>query len=323
MSASVASRRLGMPSAAAAFSTAARRWPYWPSASRWRTVVSITSTPSPWSAGAKGTARSVPSRVSSSSACPAGGEQRGGLVHAAGRGPDHVVLGADARHRECPPARGRAAQPEPEQRVDGEGRRALQRRRRRQPRPERDGVGDEQVDPADRVPRCPQGPQHPGRVPRPAAGGAGADVVERTVPAVILGQAAQPHPPVGPGGRLHHGALADGEGQAESLRVVDVLADQVDAPRRGPAAVGRAPEELAEGGRTEGGRGGGGHGAPASRSRAAIRSGIASLIHAPAPDSEPARYLSLPGARRSENSCRCSRVRSRPVWTGAWCQPAM
>ena len=80
----------------------------------------------------------------------------------------------------------------------------------------------------------------------------------------------------------------------------------------GPATVRLASEELPERPHD-----------PTSRSRCAIRSGSASLIQAPAPDSEPARYLSFPGARRRENSRRCSRVRSRPVCTGAWCQAAM
>src|SRR5690606_14860558 len=60
-----------------------------------------------------------------------------------------------------------------------------------------------------------------------------------------------------------------------------------------------------------------------SRRRSATFSGVVSEIHAAMPDSDPARYLSLPGARRIEKSCRCSRRSSRPSPTGAWCQPAM
>ena len=53
------------------------------------------------------------------------------------------------------------------------------------------------------------------------------------------------------------------------------------------------------------------HGSTTARSCSATSSGLVSVMNAPMPDSEPARYLSLPGARRSENSCRCSHHSSR------------
>src|SRR5699024_9887411 len=58
----------------------------------------------------------------------------------------------------------------------------------------------------------------------------------------------------------------------------------------------------------------------ASRSRRAVLSGATSLMNTSMPDSVPARYLSFPGARRTENSSRRNRARSRPWRTGAWCQ---
>jgi hypothetical protein len=65
-----------------------------------------------------------------------------------------------------------------------------------------------------------------------------------------------------------------------------------------------------------------------SRSRSTIRSGVVSDTQAPCPDSDPARYLSLPAARSTENTCRCSRGSasrspSRSGPTGAANQPAM
>ena len=63
---------------------------------------------------------------------------------------------------------------------------------------------------------------------------------------------------------------------------------------------------------------------PASAgSVAAARSGSMSLAKAPMPDSEPARYFSLPGARRIVNSSRCRANSSRSAWRGAWCQAEM
>src|SRR5450631_3836787 len=62
---------------------------------------------------------------------------------------------------------------------------------------------------------------------------------------------------------------------------------------------------------------------PTSRRRAATASGETSLIQAPTPDSEPARYFRRPGARSTDMTCRCRRETSRPLRTGAWCQPAI
>ena len=152
----------------------------------------------------------------------------------------------------------------------------------------------------------PQRPQHPGDVARPARRRPRSDGVERHRDVVGLpvvgGGAVHGEQLVGARRRRDDRALGDRERQAQALGVVDVLPDEVDPPRRGPGA--RRHE-------------------PAARSRSAICSGVASLIHAPMPDSDPARNFSFPGALRSENSCRCSRVRSRPVWIGAWCHPAM
>src|SRR5450631_377086 len=49
----------------------------------------------------------------------------------------------------------------------------------------------------------------------------------------------------------------------------------------------------------------------------ATSSGCTSLMNAPIADSDPARYFSLPGARRMENSSRCKYPRSRSTRTGA------
>src|SRR5206468_6427447 len=61
----------------------------------------------------------------------------------------------------------------------------------------------------------------------------------------------------------------------------------------------------------------------ASRRRCAAVSGAMSLTQTAAPDSEPARYFSFPGARRivkiSPAMCQTSRLRR----TGACCQPEM
>src|SRR6478672_3197271 len=54
----------------------------------------------------------------------------------------------------------------------------------------------------------------------------------------------------------------------------------------------------------------------ASRRRSATRSGGTSLTQPPTPDSEPARYFSLPGERSTDMTCRCSRDTSRPWRTG-------
>ncbi len=90
--------------------------------------------------------------------------------------------------------------------------------------------------PATLVPGLPQRPEHPGRVPGPALGCAGADPVQLDLDDVRLGDAAHPHPPVGARGRFDHRALGDREGQAQPVGVVDVLPDEVDPPRRRPAA---------------------------------------------------------------------------------------
>ena len=49
---------------------------------------------------------------------------------------------------------------------------------------------------------------------------------------------------------------------------------------------------------------------------------MTSLANAPMPDSEPARYFSLSGARLTVYSSRCSANSSRRR-TGAWCQDEM
>jgi hypothetical protein len=173
-------------------------------------------------------------------------EQRRRLVHPAGLGTDHVVLRAAAGVDQQLPALRRTAEAEPVQVVDGQRGRALQRGGRRQPRAERHRVGDQQVDPADRVPGGAQCPQHPGDVACPPLGTARPDVGEVAVVAALLGKAAQPQPLVVALGDLDDGALRDREGQAQPVGVVDVLADQVHPPRGGPAAVRLALEQLRE-----------------------------------------------------------------------------
>ena len=54
-----------------------------------------------------------------------------------------------------------------------------------------------------------------------------------------------------------------------------------------------------------------------------MRSGGTSLTHPPTPDSEPARYFSLPGAAQHRHHLQ---VQARDVAArvhGAWCQAAM
>ena len=62
---------------------------------------------------------------------------------------------------------------------------------------------------------------------------------------------------------------------------------------------------------------------PSWRRRSAAASGAMSLAKAPMPDSDPARYFSLPGARMTVNSSRCRAKSSPPRRTGAWCQAEM
>ena len=262
--------------------------------------MSITSSRSPFAVSGSGTCRRAPSRMSTSSADPP--RRRATPVGPCRPSPHRRRRSPRARSpRELGPV-----QAEPVHVVHRQGHRALQRRRRRQPGTQRHRLGDVHVEAADGVACLPQRPQHPGDVARPSRRRPGSDGVERHRDVVGLpvvgGRAVRGEQLVRARRRRDDRALGDRERQAEALGVVDVLPDEVDPPRRGPGA--RRHE-------------------PAARSRSAICSGVASLIHAPMPDSDPARNFSFPGALRSENSCRCSRVRSRPVWIGAWCHPAM
>ena len=292
----VASRRLGRPSTSAAFSTAARRCPYCPSARWWRTRVSITSSRRPVSpSGERHRAHAAVAHVDEQRV-PLLAEHRRRLVHAAGGRPDDVVLRADAG-----PGQRRAVEAEVVDVVGRQRHRALQRRRRGQPGPSGTVSVTRTSRPPTAWPAARNAHSTPGDVARPVRRRPRPDVGERDLDPVVLGRALHGEPLVGARRRLDDRALGDRERQAQPLGVVDVLPDEVDPARRGPASVHE----------------------PAARSRSAICSGVTSLIQAAIPDSDPARNLSLPGARRRENSCRCSRVRSRPVWTGAWCHPAM
>ena len=176
-----------------------------------------------------------------------------------------------------------------------------------------------------------QSPGHADDVGRPArhlAGGAHrTDAVEIHVDDAVLLGGHQPDRAVRARAHRDERAVRQRDRQAQARVVVGVLPDEVDPPGGGPDAD-LVPGPECPGEELAGAAGAvvvgpgllqAGH-SITSRRRSAMFSGVVSEIHAPIPDSDPARYLSLPGARSTENSCRCRRRSSRPSRTGAWCQ---
>ena len=240
---------------------------------------------------------------------PVRGAQRGGLVHPAGHRTGDLVLRADAGLREPGSPLVGGGEAHTERLVECHGYGALQRRGGRQPGAVRDARVHRSVEPAQGGPVVRHGPGDPRRVAGPAGHGPGADVRERHRPrAVLLLGGDQPHLAVRGAAEGYVGAVRQGDRQAQAAVVVGVLADQVDPAGRRPHAVrlgvelgtellggaagalGRVPREDPFGGHAS------------SRRRAAICSGAVSEIQAAIPDSTPARYLSLVGARRTEIS---------------------
>jgi hypothetical protein len=161
--------------------------------------------------------------------------------------------------------------------------------------------------------------RHPGRsaeIGQPPTGNRRPDVVE----ADLLHSASSGHgtdDPVSPRPGGHEGSLLDRQGHHQSAGVVGVLSDQVDSPGGGPDANGL----LAERGDEQVGhlicRCHSGFASIDARSICAASSGQMSLIHTPAADSEPARYLSFSAALRSEKTSRNSRLSVSSALTGA------
>src|SRR5262249_13420772 len=120
----------------------------------------------------------------------------------------------------------------------------------------------------------------------------------------------------------------------QPVRTADDLFDALQAAQGGAIELKlvRGTEErtlqVALGGGGRGGRAGRGARARRRRARGGARrpaaaSGAMSLANAPMPDSDPARYFSLPGARLTVNSSRCRAKSPPPRRTGAWCQAEM
>ena len=138
---------------------------------------------------------------------------------------------------------------------------------------------------------------HPGRtrrIRRPVADRARRELVERELDHTVVTAGRDRHPAVGPPGRGHHDLVRQGDREYDAVVVVGVLADQVDPSGRPPATVGRRTENILEGTHE-----------PTFRKVSATSSGRVSLMNAPMPDSEPARYLILSLARRIDNTSRC------------------
>ena len=329
------SRSVPTRSSRAASSHAARRAAYslpeWVCSAR----VSITSRASPSAATSNGTCSRLWSAQSSSSACPA--SQCSAAAWSSPPDGTWAITFSPrtAQLHEPGPALVVVRPAQAGQLGGGQHGRAGQGRGRRQPGAHRDVAVDQQVQAVERSGRG-IGPQHrhrAGDVPAPAAAAdPGRCRRARRPPARPARWADRTRSrPVVRRPRRRQRALRQRDRQAQAAVVVGVLADQVHPAGRGPHPGRRgAVRPLERGGHLLGARVQVGHrvpahrpGHPTSRNRAAICSGVASLTHAPIPVSDPARYFSLPGARSTDVICRCSRARSRPVLTGAWCHPAM
>ena len=247
-----------------------------------------------------------------------GAQQRRRLVEDPGRGAHEVVLRPAGQLDQIG-----AAELGGDEVPQSQGDRAGQGRRGRQPGTHGDVSVDEHAHAAAQP--VPQPLHHAGRVARPAAGPAGDQLVDGQLHdlAVAL-QGGQGDPPVGAPPHRGAGRVRQRDGQHVAVVVVGVLADDVDPARCRPDAFRFAREPLAERSpRAVGRRRVVVHATTTARSCSATSSGFVSVMNAPIPDSEPARYFSLPGARRNENSCRCNHQSSRPARTGAWFQDEM
>ena len=160
-----------------------------------------------------------------------------GLVHAARGGADDLALGGDPRTDQ--ELGGGTHHRSLEQPQDRRTHRALERRGAGQPRAERHGGVDDQVDAGHGQALAGQGPQHAGGVPGPAGGAAGAAVGQVTDERVVLLEAEQPDSAVVAGTGSGSRAVGQRDRQDEPGVVVGVLAHQVD-PARGTAEHGRS-----------------------------------------------------------------------------------
>ena len=239
---------------------------------------------------------------------PRPSERHSGLVHDPALHANVVVLAPLAEPCNLHPvdAMGREVR-----RIEhGKRRRQLERGRRRQPGRDREVAGQDAAEPVERQPGGLERPRRRGDVVDPPAAPR-RDRIEGELAALTVGQGDRDMP-IARRDEREADLEADGCRQHEPEVVVGVLADQVDPPGgaddldrgriRGHARfVAAQPlgERLdlerpeAHGTATSSAGSWGGR----SRSVAAVSSGSVSLMKAPAPASEPARYLSLVAVR--------------------------
>ena len=108
---------------------------------------------------------------------------------------------------------------------------------------------------------------------------------------------AQRQPAVVAPGHRRPGGVRERDRQHEAVVVVGVLADDVDPAGRGPDALGARRRTARRRRSAAAARRVGSRARTTARSCSATSSGFVSVMNAPMPDSEPARYFSLPGAR--------------------------
>ena len=133
--------------------------------------------------------------------------------------------------------------------------RALERRRRREPGPDRHPAVDEQVDARYVVPGLAERPQHPDGVAGPAVDRTRAELAERALPDLLLLAAGHPDQLVGarPGGGVRR--VGERHRKDQAGVVVGVLADQVHPSGRATEARGRLAVPVRERGPRRSGQG--------------------------------------------------------------------
>src|SRR6185312_8803197 len=168
-----------------------------------------------------------------------------------------------------------------------------------------------------------QSPGHSERIRRPPAQVLGTQVIEVELDHALGEGARYVHQAVAAPTEREHRSAVDGKGQHESVVVVGVLADEVDATGARPHALGLVAVGCAERLANQVAQVVAHSLAIPSRTSCAVTSGTTSPIQAPIAASEPARYLSLFLLLRGEVNCSIRRISSRFTFTGAWCQAAM
>jgi hypothetical protein len=148
-----------------------------------------------------------------------------------------------------------------------------------------------------------QCPRHPGQTANPATGSFIRPIQLETAPGAVL--QFELYPPIVGRHVPDPGLEVDRGREDEAIVVVGVLANQVH-PAWGPHEAHARGVDLAEGGREAPAQRGGVHAAQRAmsatlgrvlRRRSAVSSGSVSLMKAPAPASEPARYFSFVSVR--------------------------